>query len=151
MALPLDEWPPSDKRNLYSGLIRLHVLHHACKEPIFGLGMIEELGRHGYKTSVGVLYPMLHNLARKGYLRQRKCWMANHSVRSTARLLEAGKPGLPRVRKFANCSGKSYKGDSRCVEIIPPAQCVRCQADHTTTPCEYTRFCGMICRERTSS
>ena len=34
-------------RVLYSGLIRLHVLHHAVEEPIFGLGMVEELARHG--------------------------------------------------------------------------------------------------------
>jgi hypothetical protein len=27
--------------DLYSGLIRLHILHHAAKEPIFGLGMID--------------------------------------------------------------------------------------------------------------
>jgi len=32
---------------LYAGLIRLHVLHHATKEPIYGLAMIDELGRHG--------------------------------------------------------------------------------------------------------
>lgn len=31
------------ERELYSGLIRLHVLHHACQEPIFGLSMIESL------------------------------------------------------------------------------------------------------------
>jgi hypothetical protein len=37
-----------DDRDLYSGMIRLHVLHHAVKEPIFGLGMLEELARHGY-------------------------------------------------------------------------------------------------------
>ncbi len=34
--------------NSYSGLIRLHVLHRTTKAPIFGLGMIEELARHGY-------------------------------------------------------------------------------------------------------
>lgn len=54
---------------LYSGLIRLHVLHHACEEPIFGLGMIEELGRHGYKLSAGTLYPLLHGMERNGLLR----------------------------------------------------------------------------------
>jgi len=59
----------SDDRHLYSGLIRLRVLHHASEEPIFGMGMIEELGRHGYKISAGVLYPILHGLERKGYLR----------------------------------------------------------------------------------
>jgi len=29
-------------QDLYSGLIRLHVLHNAVEGPIFGLGMIEE-------------------------------------------------------------------------------------------------------------
>jgi len=56
-------------RDLYSGLIRLHVLHHAVKEPVFGLGMIEELARHGYKISPGSLYPLLQGLERKGYLK----------------------------------------------------------------------------------
>ena len=56
-------------QDLYSGLIRLHVLHHAVEEPIFGLGMIEELGRHGYRISAGTLYPMLQRLETKGYLR----------------------------------------------------------------------------------
>jgi PadR family transcriptional regulator PadR len=58
-----------DDRDLYSGLIRLHILHHASEEPIFGLGMLEELGRHGYRISPGTLYPLLHGLERKGYLR----------------------------------------------------------------------------------
>jgi PadR family transcriptional regulator len=58
-----------DDTGLYSGLIRLHVLHHACQEPIFGLGIIEELGRHGYRLSSGTLYPLLHGMEKKGYLR----------------------------------------------------------------------------------
>ena len=41
--------PPMHDKYLYAGLIRLHVLHHAAKEPIYGLAMIEELGRHGYQ------------------------------------------------------------------------------------------------------
>jgi PadR family transcriptional regulator PadR len=56
-------------RDLYSGLVRLHVLHHAAKEPIFGLGMVEELAEHGYRISPGTLYPILHGLEKKGYLR----------------------------------------------------------------------------------
>lgn len=58
-----------DDKDLYSGLIRLHVLHHACQEPIFGTGIIEELARHGYRLSPGTLYPLLHGLEKKGYLR----------------------------------------------------------------------------------
>jgi PadR family transcriptional regulator PadR len=57
-----------DDRDLYSGLIRLHILHHAEKDSIFGLGMIEELARHGYRLSAGTLYPILHGLEAKGYL-----------------------------------------------------------------------------------
>jgi len=61
----------SDK-DLYSGLIRLHVLHHAAESPIYGGWMIEELRDHGYEISPGTLYPMLHGLARKGYLKMRQ-------------------------------------------------------------------------------
>jgi PadR family transcriptional regulator PadR len=57
-----------DDRFLYAGLIRLHVLHHAVKEPVYGLAMIEELARHGYKLSAGTLYPILHGLEERGYL-----------------------------------------------------------------------------------
>lgn len=32
-------------KDLYGGLIRLHILHYAAKESVFGLGLIEEL-RH---------------------------------------------------------------------------------------------------------
>lgn len=59
-------------RDLYSGLMRLHVLHHAAEGPIFGLGMIEELARHGYRISPGSLYPLLQGLEKKGYLRSRE-------------------------------------------------------------------------------
>ena len=57
-----------DDRFLYTGLIRLHVLHHAAKEPVYGLAMMEELARHGYKVSAGTLYPILHGLEERGLL-----------------------------------------------------------------------------------
>jgi DNA-binding PadR family transcriptional regulator len=62
----------SADQSLYSGLIRLHLLHHACQEPIFGLGMIEELARHGYRLSPGTLYPIMHGLEKKGLLRSKE-------------------------------------------------------------------------------
>ncbi len=62
---------------LHSDLIRLHVLHHACKGPIFGLEMIEELARHGYRVSPGTLYPILHSMERRGLLRSRGRAAAN--------------------------------------------------------------------------
>lgn len=61
-----------DNAKLFSGLIRLHVLHHASKGPVFGLDMIRELRRHGYELSAGTLYPLLHSMEKGGYLRSRR-------------------------------------------------------------------------------
>lgn len=56
-------------QELYIGLVRLHVLHHAAEGPIFGLGIIEELGRHGYRLGPGTIYPLLHSMERRGWLK----------------------------------------------------------------------------------
>jgi PadR family transcriptional regulator, regulatory protein PadR len=57
-----------EHHDLLSGLVRLHVLHHASEQEIYGLWMIDELAGHGYRLSPGTLYPMLHAMERKGYL-----------------------------------------------------------------------------------
>lgn len=57
------------KRELFYGLIRIHVLLHAHEEPIFGLAMMEELTHHGYRIGPGTLYPLLHGLERAGLLK----------------------------------------------------------------------------------
>ncbi|SDB55790.1 Transcriptional regulator PadR-like family protein [Desulfonatronum thiosulfatophilum] len=61
-----------EHHDLLSGLVRLHVLHHAALQEIYGQWMIEELAEHGYRLSPGTLYPMLHAMERKGYLVSRK-------------------------------------------------------------------------------
>jgi DNA-binding PadR family transcriptional regulator len=58
-------------QDLYTGLIRLHVLYHASRAPVFGLGMIRELRHHGYQVGPGTLYPILHRLEQKRYLKSR--------------------------------------------------------------------------------
>jgi PadR family transcriptional regulator PadR len=83
----------ADDRDLYSGLIRLHVLHHAVKEPIFGLGMVEELARHGYQISPGTLYPLLYGLEKKGYLRS-STHRNGKSLRKVYRATPAGRRAL---------------------------------------------------------
>jgi DNA-binding PadR family transcriptional regulator len=83
---------------LYSGLIRLHVLHHATEGPIFGLAMLEELRRHGYRISPGTLYPLLHGLEKKGYLRcgeQRN----GKSLRKVYRATPAGRKALKSAKQ----------------------------------------------------
>jgi PadR family transcriptional regulator PadR len=79
---------------VYSGLIRLHILHHASKEPIFGLGIIEELGRHGYRLSAGTFYSPLHGLEREGYLRS----IEKRNRRHTRHLCKATSKGRQALR-----------------------------------------------------
>jgi PadR family transcriptional regulator, regulatory protein PadR len=57
--------------HFFKGFIRLHILYHAAKEPIYGAEITEELVRHGYRLSQGTLYPTLHKLERLGYLKSR--------------------------------------------------------------------------------
>lgn len=55
-------------RYFFLGFVRIHILHHAAEEPIFGTGIKDELARHGYDLSPGTLYPILHGLESQGYL-----------------------------------------------------------------------------------
>lgn len=77
-------------QDLLVGLIRLHVLHHAAEEEIYGQWIMEELARHGYRLSPGTLYPMLHAMEKKGYLRSRE----KKSGRSVRRLYRATPNGV---------------------------------------------------------
>jgi DNA-binding PadR family transcriptional regulator len=61
-----------EHRELLSGFVRLHILHHAAEGELYGQWMIEELAHHGYKLSPGTLYPLLHGLEKKGYLVSRE-------------------------------------------------------------------------------
>jgi PadR family transcriptional regulator PadR len=85
-------------RNLYAGLIRLHLLHHAAEGPIFGQAMIDELGRHGYRLSAGTLYPVLHGMEQQGYLRSRLS-MHNGRRRRVYRATPAGRKALAIARR----------------------------------------------------
>jgi DNA-binding PadR family transcriptional regulator len=82
-----------EDRELYGGLIRLHLLHHAAEEPLYGLSMIEELGRHGYRLSPGTLYPILHGLEKKGYLRSSEQRLGR-TARRMYRITPSGKRAL---------------------------------------------------------
>jgi DNA-binding PadR family transcriptional regulator len=92
-----------DDRFLYAGLIRLHVLHHAANEPVYGLAMIEELARHGYKLSAGTLYPILHGLEERGLLtsvEERSGSAARRVYRATAAGREALAAAKLKVREL---------------------------------------------------
>jgi DNA-binding PadR family transcriptional regulator len=84
-------------QDLYSGLIRLHVLHHAARGPVYGLWMIRELGRHGYRIGPGTLYPLLHRLEQKKYLTSKADRTGGRPRRSYA-ITPAGRRALAQAK-----------------------------------------------------
>ena len=85
------------KREMFCGLIRIHVLLHASQEPIFGLAMMRELACHGYRIGPGTLYPLLHGLERTGLLKAVRGDGADR--RRMYRITVAGRNALARARE----------------------------------------------------
>lgn len=98
-----------DHHDLLSGLVRLHVLHHAAQHPVYGQWMIDELARHGYRLSPGTLYPMLSKMTRDGYLTCRTERQGRVS-RKYYEITEKGREGLAvareRLRELKHEAGK---------------------------------------------
>ena len=97
-------------KDLYGGLIRLHILHHAAEKPVFGLGIIEELDRHGYEISPGTLYPMLHSLEKKGYLTSKQ-QTVRRRTRRVYIITKTGRAALMDARvKVSELFGELFDG-----------------------------------------
>jgi PadR family transcriptional regulator, regulatory protein PadR len=56
-------------REFLLGFWKIHILHHAEEQGVYGQWMLEELQRHGYRVSPGTMYPLLARMARRGWLR----------------------------------------------------------------------------------
>lgn len=85
-------------RDLLLGFVRIHVLYHASREPIFGVGITAELERHGYKLSPGTLYPLLHNLEAAGFL-VREDQIVGGKIRKYYRITPIGQTALEEARE----------------------------------------------------
>jgi PadR family transcriptional regulator len=101
-----------EHQELLSGLVRLHILHHAVEGEVYGQWMIEELARHGYRLSPGTLYPMLHAMERKGYLAARE----ERQGRSARKLYRATSLGRKALREATRKVRELFK------EMLPPSQ-----------------------------
>jgi DNA-binding PadR family transcriptional regulator len=84
-------------RDLELAFIKIHILCHAEKEEVFGVGLMEELSRHGYEIGPGTLYPTLAKLEEAGYL---ICHArtVDHKQRKYYRISPAGIELLNRMR-----------------------------------------------------
>jgi PadR family transcriptional regulator, regulatory protein PadR len=87
----------SHQRELFTGLIRIHVLVHAAHEPLFGLAMMEELKHHGYQIGPGTLYPLLHGMERNGLLISELMNVSGRR-RRLYKLTKEGKKALERAK-----------------------------------------------------
>jgi len=99
-------------RELFSGLVRLHVLHHASEGPVYGVGLMEELARHGYRISPGSLYPMLHGLEKKGYLEVSE-ERVGRTRRRVYRATEEGRAALERAKEQVRALWRELVGEER--------------------------------------
>lgn len=79
-----------EHQELLSGLVGLHVLHHAAEGDLYGNWMIEELARHGYRIRP-------HALERKCYLTSR-VERAGRSQRRIYRATDYGVKALALAR-----------------------------------------------------
>lgn len=82
---------------LRAGLIPLHIMHHAAKGEFFGQGMIDELRHHGYNIGPSTLYPMLHRLEERGFLRVRE-ERAGRTMRRFYRATAKGRAAIMAVK-----------------------------------------------------
>jgi DNA-binding PadR family transcriptional regulator len=85
-------------REFFLGFIKIHILYHAAKEPVYGADIAGELARHGYIISPGTLYPTLHRLSKEGFLTCKTRVVAGR-VRKYYRATPDGKRILEESRK----------------------------------------------------
>ena len=78
---------------------KLHILHHAEKEPVVGQWIMRELRRHGYEVSPGTLYPLLARMQERGWLQCKPDPNGGARARKDYTLTRKGKQVLAFLRK----------------------------------------------------
>jgi DNA-binding PadR family transcriptional regulator len=97
--------------NLHVDFIELHILHHASEAPLYGLWMLEELARHGYRLSASHLYPRFHRLQREGLVRRRDK-VVDGKLRKYYRLTPQGRSYLKvQERRLMELVGEALQPD----------------------------------------
>lgn len=98
-------------RAFFLGFIKVHILHHAAEDDVYGLALIAELRRHGYELGPGTMYPVLHGLERAGYLRRIER-AVDGKIRKYYRTTPRGGAALVAARrKIGELVGELLEGD----------------------------------------
>ena len=99
-------------RDVFLAFVRVHLLHHASEEPIYGMEMMEELARHGYRLSPGTLYPIFRGLVDAGFLRCDSVVVAG-KVRKYYRITPGGRKALTEFKeKIRELVGEALYGEA---------------------------------------
>jgi DNA-binding PadR family transcriptional regulator len=85
-------------REIRLGIWKIHILHHATVQDVWGMWLLEELAVHGYRLSPGTLYPALARMARNGWLERRKT-SRHPRGRQLYRITAAGRVLLRSLRR----------------------------------------------------
>jgi DNA-binding PadR family transcriptional regulator len=97
-------------RDVMLSFVRVHILHHASQEAVFGLAMIEELRKHGYAVSPGTLYPILHGMEQSGLLK-RESEVVSGKVRKYYTATAKGRRTLEELKaKIKELFGEVFEG-----------------------------------------
>ena len=99
---------------------KIHILHHAGEDGVYGHWMLEELRHHGYRLSPGTLYPVLGRMRHRGWLRVEP---AGPSNRRLYRLTPAGRRVLDRLRSAIE--------ELRLEVVDPPARHSKGKEQHS--------------------
>ncbi len=78
---------------------KVHILHHASREPVVGAWIIRELARHGYTVSPGSLYPLLARMEARGWLAGRSDAALGPKARKEYTLTDEGHRVLDQLRE----------------------------------------------------
>jgi len=84
-------------RTVHLAFMRLHILYHASEEPFYGMAMMQELRRHGYRISAGTFYPLVHRMEEDGLL-AREERVVDGKVRKYYAATDDGRAALDAVR-----------------------------------------------------
>jgi len=87
------------EREILLSFWKVHILHHAGEAPIHGQWMLNELRHHGYDISPGTLYPILHRMERRRWLKSSRGSRAGLRARKDYVLTAKGRRILTFVRR----------------------------------------------------
>ena len=92
--------PEPVDREILLAFWKVHILHHAAKDAVYGLWLTHELAEHGYRLNPGTLYPVLDRMERNGWLRSERAREDHLRSRRLYSITPVGKAVLARLRTF---------------------------------------------------